>query len=218
MTRAGAGATTVRDGPTTDLNPATAISRDRDERGFFERASDEIASWFGDDDAERRRDRDDRMGRRERSFDRDRETWGGGDRSESYRPMTGDYGRSEGTFAASGYGRGDNYWRDRTWDRPETGPRRFPPDQLRRFIGARPAPRPALPGMAPAPDRRVSTATMTIIAANISRSSKATSAAGASAASRSGRCSEPSASIWMSSAMTRSMSAPSTASPATASS
>ncbi|WP_448207387.1 BON domain-containing protein [Azospirillum sp. sgz302134] len=27
----------------------------RDERGFFERAGDEMASWFGDDDAERRR-------------------------------------------------------------------------------------------------------------------------------------------------------------------
>ena len=32
----------------------------RDERGFFERAGDEVASWFGDDDAERRR-REDRM-------------------------------------------------------------------------------------------------------------------------------------------------------------
>ena len=29
--------------------------RDRNERGWFERAGDEIASWFGDDDAERRR-------------------------------------------------------------------------------------------------------------------------------------------------------------------
>ncbi|WP_236024832.1 BON domain-containing protein [Arenibaculum pallidiluteum] len=29
-----------------------------DDRGFFERAGDEIASWFGDDDAERRRRRD----------------------------------------------------------------------------------------------------------------------------------------------------------------
>jgi hypothetical protein len=31
-------------------------------RGFFERAGDEIASWFGDDDADRRRHRDERMG------------------------------------------------------------------------------------------------------------------------------------------------------------
>src|SRR4029078_8723952 len=33
---------------------------DRDERGFFERAGDEVASWCGDEDAERRR-REDRM-------------------------------------------------------------------------------------------------------------------------------------------------------------
>ncbi|MEZ0169841.1 BON domain-containing protein [Microvirga sp. TS319] len=34
-------------------------SRDYNEdRGFFERAGDEVRSWFGDDDAERRRDRD----------------------------------------------------------------------------------------------------------------------------------------------------------------
>src|SRR5689334_1875395 len=30
----------------------------RDERGFFERAGDEISSWFGDEDAERRRSED----------------------------------------------------------------------------------------------------------------------------------------------------------------
>ncbi|WP_243371253.1 BON domain-containing protein [Microvirga solisilvae] len=34
-------------------------SRDAyDERGFFERAGDEVRSWFGDEDAERRRDQD----------------------------------------------------------------------------------------------------------------------------------------------------------------
>jgi hypothetical protein len=33
----------------------------RDERGFFERAGDEVASWFGDDGAERRRREDRRM-------------------------------------------------------------------------------------------------------------------------------------------------------------
>lgn len=36
--------------------------RGRDERGFFERAGDEIASWFGDDDASRRRHQDERSG------------------------------------------------------------------------------------------------------------------------------------------------------------
>jgi hypothetical protein len=32
------------------------------ERGFFERAGDEISSWFGDDEAERRREMDERSG------------------------------------------------------------------------------------------------------------------------------------------------------------
>ena len=151
----------------------------RDDRGFWDRASDEVASWFGDDDAERRRRQDhvrdesdsgfrgsdsDR-GHYERSafgrgrsgsdrdhdrgygrdYDRDRASFrseehdrnrnrgvfnrggsserdynpgwrgnfsGGEDRSRSYRPMAGDYGRgsdfeSEQFFAASGYGRGE---------------------------------------------------------------------------------------------------------------
>ena len=33
---------------------------DRDDRGFFERAGDEVASWFGDTDAARRREQDHR--------------------------------------------------------------------------------------------------------------------------------------------------------------
>jgi hypothetical protein len=37
--------------------------RSRGERGFFERAGDEISSWFGDDEAERRREMDERRGR-----------------------------------------------------------------------------------------------------------------------------------------------------------
>jgi hypothetical protein len=132
--------------------------RDREERGFFERAGDEIASWFGDEEAERRRRRDEQMGGRDdygrdyepsrsmsrdyepgrsmgRSrFDRDddrgfrssreREPWGGGEREDrGYRPITGDYGRSEGFFAASGYpsrdeGRGRPA-RQSNWERDE---------------------------------------------------------------------------------------------------
>ncbi len=34
---------------------------DRGDRGFFERAGDEVASWFGDEEAERRRREDNRM-------------------------------------------------------------------------------------------------------------------------------------------------------------
>src|SRR3954447_15911399 len=54
----------------------------RDDRGFFERAGDEVASWFGDEDAERRC-REDRM-RDEREGG-----WSSRDRGSSGR----DYGR-----------------------------------------------------------------------------------------------------------------------------
>ena len=118
----------------------------RDERGFFERAGDEIASWFGDDDAERRRREDDRdrsdfrSSGRDRDFDRDRSgarpmNWtssdrdyrsgrsgyAGYDRDMSYRggfagtsspdymsptgPSFG-YGGSYGAGTSSGYGSG----------------------------------------------------------------------------------------------------------------
>jgi osmotically-inducible protein OsmY len=36
--------------------------RERGERGFWDRASDEVSSWFGDDDAERRRRMDEQRG------------------------------------------------------------------------------------------------------------------------------------------------------------
>src|SRR3954454_2180713 len=49
----------------------------RDERGFFERAGDEVASWFGDEEAERRRREDERMREHERGFGRD---WRGEER------------------------------------------------------------------------------------------------------------------------------------------
>ena len=56
----------------------------RDERGFFERAGDQVRSWFGDeDDHSRFRERDDR--------DRDRDYR---DLDRGYRPMAGDYSRS----------------------------------------------------------------------------------------------------------------------------
>ena len=114
----------------------------RDERGFFERAGEQIASWFGDEDDEERRDRpNERMGGREdygrdrSGFDRDegrgfrssrdREPWGGGDRSDrgergGYRPVTGDYGRSEGMMAG-GYGarEPDRNWGRERFERPD---------------------------------------------------------------------------------------------------
>jgi hypothetical protein len=110
--------------------------RDRDERGWFERAGDEIASWFGDDDQDRRRrDQhsgrftardDDRFGRhpsRDRAFMSD-EDFGRFERSprwrdEGYRrPYTGrstgrqdfgpDNGREPYRPMAGDYGRGSD--------------------------------------------------------------------------------------------------------------
>jgi hypothetical protein len=137
------------------------------DRGFFERAGDQIASWFGDEDAERRRREESQHDRRpagrddnrsyggdfNRDRDRDRDwndnrgafarggsseqdynrDWrgelrGGGqrgqerysDRGRDYRPMTGDYGRSE---RESGYfgdrDRGDYNRSQSPWGRDE---------------------------------------------------------------------------------------------------
>lgn len=82
----------------------------RDERGFFERAGDEVASWFGDEEAERRRREDERMQHgwsRERNFDRDRfagrgrSDEGNGRRAMNWRSGYGGYDRD---FSPRGYG------------------------------------------------------------------------------------------------------------------
>ncbi len=79
-------------------------SRDQDDRGFFQRAGDEISSWFGDDD--RRDSESDRFDRgpkyRDEGYRRPytgrysgRQDFGGREpREGGYRPMTGDYGRA----------------------------------------------------------------------------------------------------------------------------
>jgi hypothetical protein len=177
-----------------------------EDRGFFERAGDEIASWFGDDEADRRR-REDQMrddpGRRgppPRGHDREEEhrrsrermsgserepgrhqpaggrdddrgfhdrgwergsgrgyaaserdynpSWqrelGGRDRDRDrdrerghergYRPMTGDYGRSQHEsaqfFAASGVGRGERGFGD--YSRDDDGDSQWGRDPYRR--------------------------------------------------------------------------------------
>ena len=108
-------------------------NRDREERGFFERAGEEIASWFGDDDAERRRrqhaahDRDD--SRRDRDFDprakvrssnwdRDsdfRRNWRDDDdrgmfSASSYRGYSGETG-GRGSAPFAGYTYSDRYYK-----------------------------------------------------------------------------------------------------------
>lgn len=51
-----------------------------DDRGFFDRAGDEVRSWFGDDEAQRRREMDERRWERERGMTgrRDNEPGGSG--------------------------------------------------------------------------------------------------------------------------------------------
>ena len=96
-----------------------------DDRGFWDRASDEVASWFGDDDAERRR-RQDQM--RE---DRDRGSMSSDRRSDEHSAFGrgwGDDDRSGNRDYDRGYGRdwnrdhdarshGDDGFRDRGWER-----------------------------------------------------------------------------------------------------
>lgn len=125
----------TREGPRGDRSrwPDDRFGRDfrgRDEdRGFFERAGDEIASWFGDDDAERRRREDQRFMERERDrfadrgrFERDSDRsffdrgssrgYAGEGRSEleapgaerGYRPMFGGYTVEESQSGGSGWG------------------------------------------------------------------------------------------------------------------
>ena len=99
---------------------------DRDERGFFERAGDEVASWFGDEEAERRRRMDYRREGYERGDDNNRRAFMSDEdysrydhqpkfRDEGYRrPYTGRFGGgrgygSEGRYRpyTGDYGRSD---------------------------------------------------------------------------------------------------------------
>lgn len=102
----------------------------RDERGFFERAGDEIASWFGDDDTDRRRRsdqmRDEREGRtrdpyRERSWNRDREYGRDQDRN---------WNDNRGVFARGGSSESDY---NSSWRRELTGNRGRGEDRLRSY-------------------------------------------------------------------------------------
>src|SRR5215204_6427119 len=100
--------------------------RGRDgDRGFFDRAGDEIASWFGDDEAERRRREDQRMESRgdwRRDEDRGR-FFGRGDfdRERDFRRERAQVGRDEGRgnfpsrASYRGYGGGEGMSRGSTW-------------------------------------------------------------------------------------------------------
>ena len=95
------------------------FDRDDNERGWFERAGDEIASWFGDEDADRRR-RSDHPGRFSshlRNEDDVRSYYGDRDRDR-------DFGRRDRAFMSdddfSRFERSPR-WRDEGYRRPYTG-------------------------------------------------------------------------------------------------
>ncbi|MFD2245541.1 SWFGD domain-containing protein [Pontibacter ruber] len=78
---------------------STDYDRDRHDRGFFERAGDEVKSWFGDEEAERRR-RMDEMRDRDNDYNRY------GSSSSSY---------SSGTYSGPPYSYGSSSRRDYEW-------------------------------------------------------------------------------------------------------
>jgi len=119
-----------------------------DDRGFFERAGDEVRSWFGDEEAERRRNQDQREYERERSqrepgyrrdFSRDsswdrgptqtrswdndnrygRDRSRGNDRYDRFTSSGDGGGQGQDVWGGSGFG-GD-YDRGRRFDRVDAG-------------------------------------------------------------------------------------------------
>jgi hypothetical protein len=101
-----------------DYNRSDRSGGHQDERGFFERAGDEIASWFGDDDAERRRSDDERMNRdRDMNRDYDRNGFGRGRDYDRGYGLTRDYRstnpRSSREYERMGYGGQDRDYSSR---------------------------------------------------------------------------------------------------------
>jgi hypothetical protein len=95
-------------------------NRGRDERGFWDRASDEVASWFGDDDAERRRRHDTRGD--ERMGDADRGNWRGQSRDRDFdRGYGRDQDRDRTFFGGGRTDRDFNEDRDRFRSQQRSG-------------------------------------------------------------------------------------------------
>jgi hypothetical protein len=84
--------------------------RDDHDRGFFDRAGDEVRSWFGDEDAERRRRRDELEAERDyrRNYGSSRESYSP-DRGYERGFDTGPRDANRGLHHDQGY----NSWRDR---------------------------------------------------------------------------------------------------------
>lgn len=106
---------------------------DYDDRGFFDRAGDEVRSWFGDDEAERRRRWDARYAEREGGYGGG---WGPGydrDNRDDYRRGQGSSGSGYGPYGqradyvgrSSRQGWGGRGYGDIREDYGARGPRRF---------------------------------------------------------------------------------------------
>jgi len=80
--------------------------RDDDDRGFLDRAGDEVRSWFGDDDAQRRREVDQRRWEQEHRMTGRRDNDGG-----------------PGTLGGGGFGAGWGNQRAESWNRERPGER-----------------------------------------------------------------------------------------------
>jgi len=112
------------------------FGRGRDERGFWDRASDEVASWFGDEYAERRRRHDSRMTDNERN-------WRGNDRDweqdrESARNQDRDYGQDrDRTFYGGGRSDRDFNYDRGVFNRGGSSDRDYSPGARRDLVGAR---------------------------------------------------------------------------------
>jgi hypothetical protein len=82
-----------------------------DDRGLLDRAGDEVRSWFGDDEAQRRREEDERRWEREQRMTGRRDN---------------DYGRGDrgpGSFGGGGFGAGWGNQRGESWNRERPGER-----------------------------------------------------------------------------------------------
>jgi osmotically-inducible protein OsmY len=93
----------------------------RDDRGLLERAGDEVRSWFGDDDAERRRRMDEERHRHERMTSE--RGWTGGERwegSDRWRHEP-DRWRTDSDRSRSDYGRSEYDRPGRTWNESGQG-------------------------------------------------------------------------------------------------
>ena len=116
-------------------------NRGDQDRGFFERAGDEVRSWFGDDDAEQRRRNDERYDERSNRGDygsnrsygsgRDSGYGSGGSRDtgagRSYGGGQGQYGRGGSAYGSgnagsgSGFGGGADRSQNRDTSHPDHG-------------------------------------------------------------------------------------------------